>query len=216
MKESLSEAIAPGARGMTPAPLGGRHVREVELEGRGERRRGLSPRLCTADLCLTLSLALTLTACGGAEPSGGPDSDGSGVQTWSLVEPPLLHIGVLEGEEPYQLHQVSSAIRLADGRIVVANDGSKELRFFGPDGRFLFARGGAGEGPAMHRILDRVRMGGADSLLVLDTYQHRISVLDPETGEYLGAAEWPEGWTFPLDEWVHGRNIVDSPLHPRD
>ncbi len=135
---------------------------------------------------------------------------------WTLGETPLVQIGVLEGEEAYQLHDVTSATRLPDGRIVVANDGSRELRFFGSDGRFILARGGPGEGPGEYRVLDRVRMGGADSLLVFDTYQRRTSVLDPTTGEYRGAARISDGEAFPFDEWVYGRAIVDSPLGPQD
>jgi hypothetical protein len=151
-------------------------------------------------------------ACAPEEPSNGSVFDAS--ETWTLGSEPLLQIGVVSGEDPYQLDDVTSATRLDDGRIVVANNGSKEIRFYDVDGNFIDAVGREGDAPGEYRILDRVRMAGADTLLVFDTNQPRISVLDPATGEYLGAASIPEDEAFPFDEWIHGRTIVDSPLSP--
>ncbi|HUP52204.1 MAG TPA: 6-bladed beta-propeller [Longimicrobiales bacterium] len=156
--------------------------------------------------------ALASTSCGDAASSGG--LPGPTAEAWTLAPTPTLQIGVVEGEEPYQLHEVTSATRLDDGRIVVANNSTKQIRFFGPDGGYLAAVGQQGEGPGEYRILDRVRMGGPDSLLVFDTYQARISVLDPGTGAYRSAVPMPDGEAFPFDEWLHGRTIVDSPLEP--
>lgn len=56
---------------------------------------------------------------------------------WRIAAEPEVEIGVLEGEAPYQLYRVRDAVRLPDGRIVIANGGSNELRYFAPDGRWL-------------------------------------------------------------------------------
>ena len=66
---------------------------------------------------------------------------------WTVEESPALEIGVVEGEEPYQLHRVSGTHRLTDGRIVVSNSGSHELRVFDAQGRHLHSFGQQGQGP---------------------------------------------------------------------
>ncbi len=66
---------------------------------------------------------------------------------WTVEESPALEIGVVEGEEPYQLHRVRGTHRLADGRIVVSNLGSYELRVFDAQGRHLHSFGRQGQGP---------------------------------------------------------------------
>jgi len=53
--------------------------------------------------------------------------EGSG---WRLSETPTVDIGESDDDPNYQLYSVVGALRLADGRIVVANSGSSELRFF--------------------------------------------------------------------------------------
>ena len=66
---------------------------------------------------------------------------------WLIGEAPILSIGALEGNPAYELYQVRDAARLPDGRIVVANAGSGELRVFDPSGTHLASWGGRGEGP---------------------------------------------------------------------
>jgi hypothetical protein len=62
--------------------------------------------------------------------------------TWSISADPTLSIGTLEGEEAYQLFRVSDAMRLDDGRIVVVNGGSNEMRVFDAAGVHLASWGG--------------------------------------------------------------------------
>ena len=56
---------------------------------------------------------------------------------WRVADAPAVSIGTHEGEEGEMLFIVLDATRLADGRIVVANAGTSELRVFGADGDFL-------------------------------------------------------------------------------
>src|SRR5688572_10531055 len=59
------------------------------------------------------------------------------VLPWSIDSVPNLHLGAVEGDERYQLFRVSGAAQLSDGRLVVVNAGSQELRFFDQRGVFL-------------------------------------------------------------------------------
>lgn len=73
-----------------------------------------------------------------SEP-GAAWAEGEG---WELSERPRLDLGRLGGEEATQFHDVRGAVRLSGGRVVVANGGTGELRFFGPEGEHLLTTGG--------------------------------------------------------------------------
>jgi hypothetical protein len=100
---------------------------------------------------------------------------------WAISEGPVLSIGTVEGEDPYQLYGVAGAHRLEDGRIAVVNAGSREVRIFDANGIHLaiFGRPGAGpeefEAPVLAGAI-------ADTLLVLDRAHHRIAYLHPDLG----------------------------------
>lgn len=53
---------------------------------------------------------------------------------WTIGPEPTVSIGVVEGDETYMLNRVTDATRLSDGRIVVVNSGTSEMRVFGPTG----------------------------------------------------------------------------------
>ena len=58
-----------------------------------------------------------------------------------------MSIGAVEATDDFQLHRVDDALKLADGRIVVANGGSHQLLVFDGDGNYLTSWGQPGEGP---------------------------------------------------------------------
>ncbi|MDE2984600.1 MAG: hypothetical protein OXU69_07830, partial [Gemmatimonadota bacterium] len=60
---------------------------------------------------------------------------------------PEYQIGEVEGSEPYLFTRIAGARRLLDGRVVVLDRESCELRFFDGEGGFLERTGGRGEGP---------------------------------------------------------------------
>lgn len=169
-------------------------------------------------LAVVLTSSLGVGACG----EGGDSGEGSALfqaehplEAWRLSETPLLEIGVREGEEPYQLHRARGSLRLDDGRIVVVNAGSQELRFFGPDGQYLSAVGGNGEGPGEFRFPTRIRKDSGDSFQVWDQNLQRVSFFDSQ-GAFQGShqLEPTREVFFPGDEWLHGRFWIDSPLRP--
>lgn len=171
--------------------------------------RGLLP------LAFLLLGASSLAGCAGDE-EGNPAPGGEEPLVWQLSGDPVLEIGVVEGEEPYQLHRVGGAVRLSDGRIVVANAGSRELRVFGGGGDFLGSMGGDGEGPGEFRAPSRVRKLSGDTIMVWDQALQRISLFDAR-GRFLSMASLlPSARDlFPGDEWLMGRNWIDSPVGPR-
>jgi hypothetical protein len=167
---------------------------------------------------LLLFVLCTTFGCTEPEPES-PDSSGSGTlaqgEVWSLSESPILEIGVQSGAEEYQLHRAESSIRLDDGTLIVANGGSRQLRFFDESGGFLNAVGGEGEGPGEFRFPSRIRKTGQDSLLVWDQSMHRISFFDHQGGFQGSRMLMPSAEVlFPGDEWMFGQFWVDSPVGP--
>ncbi len=142
-----------------------------------------------------VALALILAACAGGE-GGGPaftERDSAGVtivdnvrgswsdaQSWRLSPEPIVDIGVLEGAPEYQLFRVGGALRLDDGRIVVANGGTGELRFYDEAGSYVSASGRKGEGPGEFEDIGWLRRYRGDSLIAYDFRQARTSVLDTD------------------------------------
>lgn len=144
-----------------------------------------------------LAIAL-LPSCGG-QP-GGPDvpaaivrdsaglvivenpaAAGETLLPWRLGEAPLLDVGTLDGPETHQLFQVRSARRLADDRVVVADGGSGELRFFSADGAYLESWGGPGEGPGEFRqIAGLFLWPTGDTLGVWDGRLRRLTLFGPD------------------------------------
>lgn len=111
-------------------------------------------------------------------------ADSASAEWWPVSEMPEVDIGTLEGAEEQTLFRVVDAVRLSDGRIVVANGGTSEVRYYGPDGEHIRTTGRQGGGPGeFQRISGLIRMGG-DSLAVLDGGSRRVSILDP-SGEFV-------------------------------
>jgi hypothetical protein len=144
-----------------------------------------------------LAIAVLLTGCGAGEvSSSGPvvrDSAGvvivenaaplrGGAGAVVVGEGPLLEIGVVEGEEAYQFNGIRGALRLADGRLVVANGGTAELRFYDARGRHLRSVGGKGGGPGEFQFMGAPLRLPGDSLLVGERVAPRLSLFTPEGG----------------------------------
>jgi len=116
--------------------------------------------------------------------NAGTGATWSDRQPWLVREEPEVDIGTLEGEEPYQLFRVTGALRLSDGRIVVANGGSSELRYFDANGEFLMSAGRQGSGPGEFERLGWVRSMPGDSVFAYDSSTRRVSVFDA-AGEFV-------------------------------
>jgi len=144
------------------------------------------------------------------EPAWGPG------EAWFVADEPTLSIGVEEGEEPYQLFRIGGAVRLSDGRIVVANSGSSELRFFDADGRFLMAAGGTGEGPGEFGEFSGMRMWQPRSgeLVLQDFGNDRVTVYDTSgtyarTVRFEPTADAPQAWLIGV--FADGSLLAQAP-----
>ena len=72
-----------------------------------------------------------------AENAGFPALNGGG---WSVDTTPSLSIGVVEGEEAYQLMAVVGAHRSPDGTIAILDNGTRTQMTVKPGDRVLFGR----------------------------------------------------------------------------
>lgn len=187
------------------------------------------PRLPDMALLSVVLGSLAVAGCGGAgEASSGFEvRDSAGITIventaprwsdeaeWRLAESPSLDIGVLEGAPEYQLYQVRGAVRLDDGRIVIANGGSHELRLYSPDGEHIESVGREGEGPGEFKGMGSLIRVGGDSLLIWDWNNRRASIFD--TGGHFARTfrlEPPRdesAWPYPIDLFADGTLLADA------
>ncbi|MCH7716498.1 MAG: hypothetical protein IH876_10235 [Gemmatimonadetes bacterium] len=113
--------------------------------------------------CRAVGSIVTLIASAGCDTTSAPPTpvvrDSAGVRivenvepqwtaetAWRLATEPLVDIGGGDIDEQ-QLFRVSGTLRLSDGRIVVANSGTHELRFYDAEETYLSSLGGEGGGP---------------------------------------------------------------------
>jgi len=101
---------------------------------------------------------------------------------WRIGETPAVSIGAEEGDLGEMLFDVRDATRLADGRIVVANAGTSELRVFGADGAFLETWGGQGDGPGEFSAYtpEAVARWPGDSIAGGNMFGRRVEVFDSQ------------------------------------
>ncbi len=197
----------------------------------GPCRRGSGARLPRRALPLLVAASVGVVAVGacGSERSGSRAvvRDSAGVRiveneapdsarmtAWGVSSAPTLDIGKLEGSEDETLFRVVGALRLSDGRVAVANSGSAEVRYFGPDGRHLLSSGGEGGGPGeFQRITSLIPLPG-DSLAVVDPFGRRLTVLGPD-GAFAREIPVGDAGSFltvvgrrPDGRWIARQNVV--------
>jgi hypothetical protein len=161
-----------------------------------------SIRRAAAVLCSVLLAACGRDGGGGGAASATRDSagvriveNGRGAWTqanaWRIDEQPLVEIGTQRNVD-FLLDKVRDAVRLGDGRIVIANGGSNELRFYDAQARHLATVGRKGGGPGEFERLALLRRLRGDSLLADDAQLGRASVFDPQ-GKFVRSVQLREG-----------------------
>ncbi|MFQ5679843.1 MAG: hypothetical protein ACE5HP_10350 [Gemmatimonadota bacterium] len=107
-------------------------------------------------------------------------------QAWRLSAEPSVTIGAVEGLPAEEITRVSGALRLADGRLVVANAyRPPELRVYDPVGRHLRSMGRAGGGPGEFSAIHRLFLAPPDTLIAYDADRARHTHFRVD-GELLG------------------------------
>lgn len=158
-------------------------------------------RFSTACTCFLL-FAPFLTACGSdADASSdwqGTLRDSAGVvlvenrdspmwvegETWSFTK--VARIGLADGDPRYQFGGLSGLVVLSDGRIVIADMLYHNVRFFSPDGEYLFELGKKGSGPEEFAGFIELYVGPGDTILAWDRRTQRASRIGPD-GAWLGS-----------------------------
>ena len=96
---------------------------------------------------------------------------------WRIDPEPVLDLARRGRSDVYSFSQVRGMGRLTDGSIVVANTGSDEIRQFTPEGYFVAAAGGEGEGPGRFAGMRQLELVG-DSMFVRGS-DGRVAVFAP-------------------------------------
>lgn len=139
---------------------------------------------------MLVPLCVGVWACGGdAAPTPGVVvRDSAGVM---LVEnrapamrgadaPGIGDVVVRIGGEGTELNRVAGAARLADGRLVVADEGDRTLKMFDADGAPLGRVGRAGDGPGEFRTIQAMGVHAADTVWVFDFTHARVTLVGPD------------------------------------
>lgn len=155
----------------------------------------MSHRLLLIRAALATPFAFASIACENTPaPEAGAMRDSAGIMivenesalwndasAWHVSSEPTVTIGVLDGKPEYQLFRASGAFALSDGRIVVANNGTSELRYYSPTGEYLFSAGGRGGGPGEFQSMEWGRRTNGDSVVVYER-DGTISLFDKQGG----------------------------------
>ncbi|MXW31626.1 MAG: hypothetical protein F4100_03650 [Rhodothermaceae bacterium] len=127
------------------------------------------------------------------------ESEDPGRSNLTLAEEPLVRIGVLEGPMEYMFGEITGAIRLEDGSVVVADEQSYEVRMFDASGRHLWTSGQQGEGPGEYGGLRLLRGCPGAAITVFDWHLDRITELDAE-GNLIDTRRLSEAGVNPYSE----------------
>lgn len=198
-----------------------------------ERRTGV--RRCVAARPAPLALLVALASC--TRPDGDGASavivtDSAGVEIvfsatpgwgpedrWRTSEVPALEIGAASGDEAYTLYGVRAAVRLDDGRIVIANQGTAQVRVYDAEGRHLADWGRRGEGPGEFQLLADVWRAPGDSIVAADNRLGRLTVFDHEgrVGRTIPLQHsGTPGQRFGRRTFSDGTLLVSSPIPPSE
>lgn len=123
---------------------------------------------------LLMMLATTLPAQTVVESEAPRDAD------LVLSEEPLVRVGVLDGPMEYMFGEVTGAIRLEDGSVIVADEQSYQIRMFDAQGRHVWTTGREGEGPGEYGGLRLLRGCAGVAITVFDWNLDRITQLAPD------------------------------------
>lgn len=130
---------------------------------------------------LFLLAAFALSGCDARR--SGPDDGGSGSRIVLSLQPTAsLIVGRVDSDALDRVRGVATT----EGRLAVANAGSRQILVFDTAGSLLQRIGRDGEGPGEFRSLSSVHYVRGDSLLTFDSRLQRFSVFSPE-GSYVRA-----------------------------
>ncbi len=174
-------------------------------------------------VAVAFGLALAAAACGGERHPGTVterDSDGVRIVAtprslierpsgWQVSAQPNLVIGAAQGDSADLLFAVTGVAQLDDGRILVVNGGTHELRFYDGTGRLVRSVGGEGDGPGEFRFPALLAVTSADTIVVFDPEARRFSVLNGQ-GRFVRTIPLTAFIGSPVGRVSGGRIITES------
>lgn len=152
-----------------------------KMELRSLSRRLGSSMSCVRRTSAQLLCILVVQACVETDRSspklGTPEACYSANELeWRLADAPMFDVGADAGGEVELLDEVTSAVRLSNGDIVIASGGDHSIRIFSDRGTLVRQIGREGQGPGEFSNAPWVGRYGTDSLLAWDSGSRRISV----------------------------------------
>ena len=125
-------------------------------------------RRCVAGLAVLVLLSVDRAA---AQQTGA---------TWSLSGQPTVTIGLVDGPQEQLFSQIRYALRLNDGRYVIADGQQLRLSVWSANGSFLTSFGRSGEGPGEFGGMLGVWLAGGETIAVWDPRLQRITRFRPD------------------------------------
>lgn len=103
------------------------------------------------------------------------------LEPWTLADPPLFEVG-RGGGDGVLFEYVGGAAVMADGSVLVADRGPRQILRLSPAGEVIEVYGGAGQGPGEFRWLQHVFAEG-DTILAYDSGARRVTAWRPGAAE---------------------------------
>lgn len=102
------------------------------------------------------------------------------VDTWELSDRPLIAVGGIEDAAQLTFSRIGGALRLSDGRLVVADVQERRIWVLDRSGDVHSRLGGQGDGPGEFRSIAAIWNAGGDTIGVWDPRAPRITRLLPD------------------------------------
>ena len=152
-------------------------------------------------LAAVLSVGGSIVSCASDEGSGG-----AGSVDFAAYDPVVV-IGRDTVQAGHVLHGVTGAVRPSMDTMVIANEGTRQLRLYNQEGVLIGERGGAGSGPEEFLSMQTLLPFGTDSLVVWDPLNSRLSIWST-AGSFGRTVRLAIGATAALEGHVTGRRSV--------
>ena len=136
-------------------------------------------RLATATLLAVVALTCDITE---VTAQTIVESDAPRDADLVLADEPLVRVGLLDGPDEYLFGNITGAVRLEDGSVVVADESIYEIRMYDAGGRHVWTSGRKGEGPGEYGGLRLLRGCPGAAITVFDWHLVRITELDLDGG----------------------------------
>lgn len=150
-------------------------------------------RTCAQRALEFLFVGVVIAVAIGCEAVGSQSGLPYQPTAYGLSQSPLVTVGGHDDRVAYQLHYPVGAVRLSDGRLVIADAGPREIRYYDAGGRHEHSIGGSGEGPGEFRNLRSIARIRGDTIVAWDPAARRVSFFAADGDFALGVTL--NGWS---------------------